>query len=100
MTDVEMKLQLALLRAELLERGLHPIAVRGLLADPAVTERLTDGSGNPTVEISALASDVARDVPRSMYKDAESSEDWAARRFGDSTAQYLSRYVSPSKLKG
>lgn len=92
MNDTETKLQVALLRAELLERGLHPIAVRGLLADPAVTERLT-----PTVEISALASEMVREVPRSMLRDAESPEDWAARRFGDSTAQYLSRYVPPSK---
>ena len=96
MTDTEKALQVALLKAELLERAIHPIAVRGLLADDAVTQRLTaDGA-----DVSLIASDIMREVPRSMLRDAESPEDWAARRFGDSTAQYLSRYVPPSKLRG
>ena len=96
MTDVELKLQVALLRAELLERGVHPIAVRGVIADDSVMQLLADDGA----DIPLLASEVMREVPRSMLRDAESPEDWAARRFGDATAKYLSRYVSPSKLKG
>jgi hypothetical protein len=76
MTDVELKLQVALLRAELLEHGVHPIAVRGLITDEAVTARLA------SLEVQTLAADIVRTLPRAMLRAAEAPEDWAARRFG------------------
>jgi hypothetical protein len=91
MTETEKALRVALLKVELLERGIHPIAVRGILADDAVIQRLT--VDEPALEISAFASEVARDVPRSMLRDAESPEDWAGRRFGDEGAGALPDYA-------
>ncbi|HKY96348.1 MAG TPA: hypothetical protein VJL35_00710 [Gemmatimonadaceae bacterium] len=98
MTELRIRLALAELRAELLERGLHPLAVRGLLADKSITDRVAfDEAGNLKMEIAVLASEIVRDVPRSMLRDAESAEDWARRRFGAAEAYISKTYSRPSK---
>lgn len=104
MTETEKRLRIALLKVELLERGVHPIAVRGLVADEKVARRIgeDDDAGAPVVDVPTLATEVLKDVPLSMYKDAESAEDWAARMYGgEGTAEdYLkTRYVRPSELR-
>lgn len=103
MRDLRRQLTLARFQARLLERGLDPTYVRGLLADEDILAKLEiDVEGNATAHIAA----VARSLPVSRKAERESAEEWAARVFSETggedganaVARYIKgQYVTPSQ---
>jgi hypothetical protein len=102
LSDIRRELTLAQFRVHLLERGLDPVYVRGLIADESVIEKLKVGSdGVPAADVTTVARELK--VPRNAYRQSltEDFSDFAERIAADGTlGSYINRtYVRPSKLK-
>ncbi len=97
--EVRRKLALAELRAGLLERGLDPVYVTGLLNDPDIVEKLRIGEdGTPAADVAAVAKEIVSGLPRNAYR--EDFSDWAERQTTVGTLkEYMERYVRPSEVR-
>jgi hypothetical protein len=94
--DLRKKLAVSALRIALLERGLDPVYVAGLLTKSAIIERLAIGDdGKPAADIARVAHAIVTELP--LKAQRESAEEWAERVSG--VDKYLERYVPPSQLK-